>query len=157
MKKIIFILLLVATGFAADKIITEAVIVQTVNALPTKIEALDKKNYSGSITDILGDRLKDVNAVYIEQVKVELQAKALLEKQGVDISKGNAVMTIITTNKARQEIDRKKDNVEFIKAIEEMLSDPNVLPDVNDPNYFGEMKLITEIKQSCYEMVADNI
>jgi DNA-directed RNA polymerase beta subunit len=161
MKKIIFILLLVATGFAADKVITkltdEEVIVKTVNELPVKIEQLNVKTYSGTLADILNTRFEDVNQVHQEQLTVQKKAEELLAKQGILETKGDVVMKIIAENKSRKKLEEKKQNVEFIRAVETIFNEPNIMPDPNDPNYFSEMELINQFKMACYEVVSDNI
>lgn len=159
MKKIIigFIIILAIITAGGITQSPEQVIVDKVNSLPPKLQSLDKKRYSGTLKSVLSTRIVDVNNVRQEQVETEKMAENLFKSQGIEVGKGKTVSTIIKANAYRKRLEQKKENIEFLQIIEEMLSDPNVLPDVNDPNYFNETKLIMEIKQSCYEMVADNI
>lgn len=162
MKKLITITILaiVAVLFAADVQIVktdfvaqELEVVAMLEELPVKQAELETKVYSGTIDEIVNQRIADVNAVIAHSEEIKAKAVKLAEDEGLTIGKQEAVFRIIDKNrKVEKEIEMKENN-EFLKAAVTIFQDANWPGnDPNDPNYFEEQQRNNEFMEVILEI-----
>lgn len=131
-------------------------IVERIKQLPDKLEALATKTYdSGEFLTILSDRYADVNEVYDFQLNIEADANTALTDAGVNIPKQYQIMTIVKANEKAKTIKDKRQNIMFLKAIEEILAED--VPDPNSYDYYEKIKLHNELRKACIEITQGNI
>ncbi len=140
MKKIIFFSLIlcvfVCIGYAVDPNNIEVRVLEVetmVKELPVKEELLKTKQYTGTIVEIMTQRIVDVNEVYQHAKTLNEKAVKVCEDMGLEVTKKEAVKKILDSKK--NELSIQKTNNELIKAVHVIINDPNVLPEPNDPNY----------------------
>jgi hypothetical protein len=129
--------------------------------LPVMRQGLETKEYSGTMKDILAKRIVDVNQVRTHSIAVKTMAKEVATMSGLDSKKAEAIKTVIERARRKSidikgqaiyygdseppkmddpnyisEVEQMKHNSEFRYAMVDLASDPNVMPDPNDPNYF---------------------
>jgi|GEM_PF-3652243 len=121
-----------------------------VKELPVKEANLKTKTYSGTIEEVLELRVVDVNEVYQYAKELNEKAVKVCEDMGLKVTKQEAVKKIVDAKK--EKLERQKTNSEFLKDVNEFLNDPNVLPDVNDPNYAYEVERNQQFLLAVMEM-----
>jgi len=110
-----------------------------VKELPVKEDVLKSKIYTGTIEEVLEQRVVDVNTVYQYAKELNEKAVKVCEDMGLKVTKQEAVKKILDQKK--EKLEEKKRNSEIIKAVHIIINDPNVLPEPNDPNYAYEVEL----------------
>ena len=108
-----------------------------VTELPQKEKELAKKQYTGTIEEIMAQRVLDVNEVQIETKLLKDKTKSVAEK--IKLEKRQESILNKRLSAEERELSRQKNNAEIIKISYQILNDPNLLPDPNDPNYLDEV------------------
>ena len=121
-----------------------------VKELPVKEKQLDTKVYAGTAGEVLGQIAVDANEVYQYAKTLNEKAVKVCEDMGLKVSKQEAVKKIVDAEKER--LEKRKINSEIIKGVHEILTDPNIPPDVNDPNYAYEVERNQEFMLAVMEM-----
>jgi len=153
-KKLLLILFVCGLCFAADSNDVNTLsdtVVSMAQELPVKEKALAAKEYSGTITAITTQRLTDVNEVYGFARDMNDKAMQACAKMGLKADRTQAIAKIIKIKKQKKET--QKNNAEIIQFVAEVITDPNILPDPNDPNYAYEVeknnKFLRAVMEAC--------
>jgi hypothetical protein len=119
--------------------------------LPQREKQLAEKEYFGTISDIIQERIEDVNGVYKFSKDLNDKAVQACQKMGLKADRTQAIDKIIKVKK--QKIENRKQNAEIIKFVTELIKDPNMLPDPNAPNYAYEVEknheFLLAVMESC--------
>lgn len=125
----------------------------------TKQKELGTKQYSGTWVEILAVRIADVNEVTAEVALSKSKARQAIELSALDPNT-TKVLTIqdyiaqVITEKGKEQVYQKKlHNANFLKAVEESVNDPGVLPPPEDPNYIDEIERLESFRTACLEIV----
>jgi hypothetical protein len=147
MKKygmILGILIVVSVIFAADKSFEERglEIKNAIVELPVKRKQLDVIEYSGTITEVMEARVKDVNEVYQHAVKIRKDTEKLCEDANLPFRDTKKLMKWLERKTAPDPnaIKKRKINADFMKIVLESASDPNMYPEIDDPNYITKVE-----------------
>lgn len=116
---------------------------------------LKTKQYSGTWDEILQVRIRDVNEITYNVAVAKWAAC-----EAMTISDPNCPMTVkefIAAEIARRtkepEYQGKHRNGVFLKAVEEIVSDPNTYPPQADPNYIEEVERLEDFRRACLDLV----
>ena len=157
MKKIIIFSLIlcvfICIGYAVDPNDIEVRVLEVetmVKELPVKEELLKTKQYTGTIVEIMTQRIVDVNEVYQHAKTLNEKAVKVCEDMGMVVSRKEAVKRIL--DKEEKNLRIQKTNNELIEAVHTIINDPNVLPEPNDPNYAYEIERNQEFMLVVMEM-----
>lgn len=144
--------------------------------LKTRHQELEVKTYIGTIDDVLSQRSIDVNEAAEFAAKIPEDANKVVEgykayysyklsqeptnieakSQLLQLEKNQSATVYIIEKSKKIEgdvIDTRKQNVEFLKAVEMIWDDPNApWNDPNDPNYPAELAMMNEFRAVCYEI-----
>lgn len=121
-----------------------------VSELLNKEQLLKTKQYTGTIDQILEQRVVDVNEVYQHAKTLNEKAVKVCEDMGLKGSKREVVKKILDNKK--EKLEGKKRNNEIIKAVHLIINDPNILPEPNDPNYAYEVERNQQFLLAVVEM-----
>lgn len=133
-----------AMGIAGTKLVAtdpEQVVINEIAELQKSKDELATKKYSGTIVQVMSQRVVDVNVVHGKSTKVIDDAAVLLAAKGMVVPKREMIVGIL--QKDREKIKDQKGNAEFLKVINEEL-DPKKL-DPNDPNYISDLETNTDL------------
>ena len=149
-KNIVLLLLLVLGGVCcfilaanAARIDPAAAIEAEVKAVIEKVETgrrqLPVKSYTGTIQQVLTARVADVNAVHanIELAKVKIDQAVTITKRPVSLR--NQLVKLVAEKSQEKLLEKKIQNADFLKAVDQITSDPNNMTDPNDPNEIASM------------------
>ena len=106
--------------------------------LPQKQKQLAIKIYTGSIGDVITERIVDVNDVVVYADAIQTKAKEVCERNGDTVTKQEAVKKLLEKHTKKEQFEKQKSNAEFIGAVIDVLAMST--PDVNDPNYVEIVK-----------------
>ena len=175
---ILFIVLLTAFAVAADPNATDPNEAELKDLVYQHIEqagvtgALLKTNtYAGTIAEVFADRAADVNEVVVEIRAAKDKGRQLLILSGdliIDpnatpadpnappvpkVNVGEKLLEVIAEKIKEKETLKKKQNVEILSAVDEILSDPNMPTVEEDPVAFAGFE---DFRQAVLELVAAN-
>lgn len=123
----------------------------------TKQKELKTKEYSGTWDEILAVRIADVNEVTYNVAVAKWAAQAAIEVGDPNRPDKLTVKEFIAQTIARRtkepEYQGKHRNGVFLKAVEEIVSDPNTYPPQADPNYIEEVERLESFRTACLELV----
>lgn len=119
---------------------------QRICELPQKKAALASKTYSGTFCDILEQRIRDLNEVIVEAQQVLAEVNDIcVDTNTSQPPKFKLIMTV--KQKADvNDIKVKEKNNEFLNAVNDAISDPNII----DPNEIAQGQ---ELFQWCVEIL----
>lgn len=116
---------------------------------------LKTKQYSGTWDEILAVRIADVNEVtYNVAVAKWAACEAMaLEDPNCPLTAKEFIAAEIARRTKEPEYQGKHRNGVFLKAVEEIVSDPNTYPPQADPNYIEEVERLESFRTACLELV----
>jgi len=117
----------------------KAEVVTMVEELKTKDKQLQKKVYTGTIEQVITQRLNDVNSTYELARNTNEKAVKVCEDMNVKATKQDAVKKVLEHKKEKLGVMQMHNDL--ILWTHEIMSDPNIQPGPNDPNYAYEMEL----------------
>ncbi len=124
-----------------------------VEILKVKQRELKTKQYSGTMREILALRVIDVNEVKTKATKISDDVIKFIElKKGKRLEKSDAMRELLGERVKEPEAKIQKQNAEIRMAVEFMISDPNFLPDSNDPDYVSEIEQLNEFVEAINEL-----
>ena len=129
-------------------------IVQMVKELPNKKKALNEKVYTGTIEQVIQQRIADVNDVITYSRQIEVKADNVLKASKTPVKKDQAIRAVIQRYNDRKQQEQQKRHNDFIKAVNGVLNDPNTLPAADDPNYVDEVRRRDEIMSTVLEVTS---
>lgn len=124
---------------------TEAVVQQKIEELKEAKENLQNAFYFGTISEVLADRVYDVNAVLSK-------AKAVVEDANkvLNVASGKRRIVDILAKDANT-IEAQKQNVQFVKDITESLDPANLDP--NSPTYAQDVAQYADLSRWVFETI----
>jgi hypothetical protein len=117
----------------------KAEVVTMVENLKSKDKELQKKVYTGTIEQVITQRLNDVNSTYELARNTNEKAVKVCEDMNVKATKQDAVDKVLKSKKEKLGVMQMHNDL--ILWTHEIMSDPNIQPGPNDPNYTYEMEL----------------
>jgi len=118
-----------------------------VKQLPAKEQALQEKEYSGTIDQIYAQRVVDVNEVAVFARKLQIKAVDVAGKMGLDTRKKGVIQAILDRKAKAKEQQRA--NNEIISHVSAAFNDPNIVPPVDDPNHIDQLTAMNELLTFC--------
>ena len=116
---------------------------------------LKTKQYSGTWDEILQVRIRDVNEITYNVAIAKWSAC-----EAMTISDPNCPMTAkefiaktIAERLKEPVYQEKHRNGEFLKAVDEIVVDPNSYPPPEDPNYIEEVERLEDFRRACLDLV----
>jgi len=132
----VLLLLLIAGSCWADTLLERQVKIQArIKALPDKKAALEVKTYSGTFEEVLAARIIDLNDVVVEAQTIVTDCNQLGKDAGLGDPPIGVVIAKLTKVVDPNIQEKKRLNNRFLRDVNEAFTDPNGLPDTNDPNY----------------------
>jgi hypothetical protein len=129
----------------------KAEVVLMVEELKTKDKQLQKKIYNGTIEQVITQRLNDVNSTYELAKNTNEKAVKVCEDMNVKATKQDAVDKVLKSKKEKLGVMQMHNDL--ILWTHEIMSDPNIQPGPNDPNYTSEMEsnqwFLAAIMEAC--------
>jgi len=123
----------------------ETEVVLRIKEIQTEKAELSTTVYTGTIAEIMTERVADVNAVCVKANGIIDDANAVLKEKGVIVGKREAIVNILVND--AKKIKEQKENAEFIKAVTEVLDPCNLDP--NDPNYVNDLVMYSDLQTWC--------
>ncbi|HBG77498.1 MAG TPA: hypothetical protein DDW84_01430 [Phycisphaerales bacterium] len=130
--------------------VRQAELSEKVAELKVMEQDLTTKIYTGTIDEVLRQRIADVCEVRQVAVDVNAIAPPLCTDMNLPGSSCQVIGKIVCEKKTT--LETKQQNNEFLSAVIECLNDPNILPDPNDPNYAAEIQRNLEFMNVCFEV-----
>lgn len=146
MRYAITILIAFSVGFLAEKAISEdevalikAEVDATLEEVVDKQRELPTKTYSGTVQEVLTARIEDVNEIKFKIDHAKVKSDEVFEKSGQRVELKDRVKAIIHEKSNEDLIEKKKNNNQIVKWVDEIVNDPNTYTDPNDPNELAAM------------------
>jgi flagellar basal body-associated protein FliL len=162
MKKLIITAIMIGfgAGLAVERIVGEgeieaikAEIDETLEQVVTEQRELPTKEYSGTVQEILTARIDDVNNVKVKIEHAKAKTEEVFEKSGHRVELKDRVVQIIHEKTQEELIEKKKNNNQIIKWVDELVNDPNTYEDPNDPN---EVATLMEFQTIIYDSLLED-
>lgn len=159
MKQLLIIISLTCVCFGAEPNtveIKQAELINLMDQLPQQRKQLEQKTYSGTIEQIMAQRVIDVNDVRTKSQEVTKAAMELCELSGLDPTKAEALKVVVERTR-RQAINLKGGDKIIDQGVTRTPS-PKLPPEPNDPNYVSEVDTIytnSSIREAVAKMSAD--
>lgn len=154
MRYIIIIAAAFLAGFAVNQAISEdevslikAEVDATLEEVVDKQRELPTKTYSGTVQEVLTARIEDVNEIKVKIDHAKVKSDEVFEKTGHRVELKDRVKAIIHEKSNEDLIEKKKNNNQIVKWVDEIVNDPNTYTDPNDPN---ELATFLEFQQIVY-------
>lgn len=162
MKKLLIAALMIGfgAGVAVERLSGEgeieaikAELDSTVAEVVDKQRELPTKTYSGTVQEVLSARIDDVNEIKVKIEHAKVKSDEVFDKTGQRLELKDRVNVIIHEKLNEDLIEKKKNNNQIIKWIDELVNDPNTYEDPNDPN---EVAVFMEFQTIVYQSLQDD-
>ncbi len=129
-------------GESADK---RQIVIEKMKAVRVGLVQNRSKAYAGDFRSVLHSRISDVNDLLTEIAAAKNVAAELAIEAGDPNEIKNAVQEAITRTAGESKLVKEAAVVDFLRAVEQLVSDPNNQP---DPNDLDEQKRLAEFERA---------
>lgn len=127
-----------AAGATKEPVIDEAKLAADIEQIPTKISALETKQYSGTFTfnELISMRVADINEVVRDINSVNVRVEVAVKDVNLPNAKAEYIKTVLDKHTQKERMNVKLLMSDFVRE----LSDMSGL-DPADPNYIEEVDM----------------
>jgi hypothetical protein len=148
MKKLLIAALMIGfgAGVAVERLSGEgeieaikAELDSTVAEVVDKQRELPNKTYSGTVQEVLTARITDVNDIKVKIEEAKEKSDEIFDRTGQKLELKDRMKEVVRVKMQEDLLEKKKNNNQIIKWIDELVNDPNTYEDPNDPNEVAVM------------------